>query len=129
MRRHYMGSANGSGEPIMKSVVITGASTGIGWATAKLLLDKGFRVFGSVRKQADADRLKGEFGANFTPLIFDVTDEPAVLSAAREVRAALNGEKLAGLVNNAGMSVAGPVIGLSADKFRQQMEVNVIGPV
>ena len=49
----------------MKSVVITGASTGIGWATAKLLLDRGFRVFGSVRRQADADRLKGEFGANF----------------------------------------------------------------
>ena len=51
----------------MRSVVITGASTGIGWASAKLLLDRGFRVFGSVRKQADADRLKGEFGANFTP--------------------------------------------------------------
>src|SRR5437868_13263131 len=87
----------------MKSVVITGASTGIGWAAAKLLLQKGFRVFGSARKQADADRLKSEFGANFTPLIFDVTDEPAVLAAAREVRAALNGEKLAGLVNNAGI--------------------------
>ena len=49
----------------MKSVVITGASTGIGWATAKLLLDRGFRVFGSVRKPADADRLRGEFGAEF----------------------------------------------------------------
>ena len=71
----------------MQSVVITGASTGIGWATAKLLLARGFRVFGSVRKQADADRLKGEFGANFTPLLFDVTDEAAVLAAAREVRA------------------------------------------
>ena len=64
----------------MQSVVITGASTGIGWATAKLLLDRGFRVFGSVRKQADADRLKGEFGANFIPLLFDVTDEAAVLA-------------------------------------------------
>jgi NAD(P)-dependent dehydrogenase (short-subunit alcohol dehydrogenase family) len=113
----------------MKSVVITGASTGIGWASAKLLLDKGFRVFGSVRKRADADRLKAEFGASFTPLIFDVTDEPAVLAAAREVRAALNGEKLAGLVNNAGISVAGPLLELSADKFRLQMEVNVIGPI
>src|SRR5216684_6334908 len=80
----------------MQSVVITGASTGIGWATAKLLLDRGFRVFGSVRKQADADRLKGEFGANFTPLIFDVTDEAAVLAAAREVRNALDGETLSG---------------------------------
>jgi NAD(P)-dependent dehydrogenase (short-subunit alcohol dehydrogenase family) len=113
----------------MRSVVVTGASTGIGWASAKLLLDKGFRVFGSVRKQADAERLKAEFGANFTPLMFDVTDEPAVLAAAREVRAALNGEKLAGLVNNAGIAVAGPVLGLSADDFRRQMEVNVIGPV
>jgi NAD(P)-dependent dehydrogenase (short-subunit alcohol dehydrogenase family) len=113
----------------MQSVVITGASTGIGWATAKLLLDRGFRVFGSVRKPADADRLKGEFGANFTPLLFDVTDEAAVLAAAREVRAALNGETLTGLVNNAGIAVAGPVLGLAADDFRRQMEVNVIGPI
>jgi NAD(P)-dependent dehydrogenase (short-subunit alcohol dehydrogenase family) len=113
----------------MRSVVVTGASTGIGWATTKLLLDKGFRVFGSVRKQADADRLKGEFGTNFTPLIFDVTDEAAVLAAGREVRAALNGETLAGLVNNAGIAVAGPVLELSADQFRHQMEVNVIGPI
>jgi NAD(P)-dependent dehydrogenase (short-subunit alcohol dehydrogenase family) len=113
----------------MPSVVITGASTGIGWATAKLLLERGFRVFGSVRKQADADRLRAEFGANFTPLLFDVTDEAAVLAAAREVRAALNGETLSGLVNNAGIAVSGPVLGLAADEFRRQMEVNVIGPV
>jgi len=113
----------------MQSVVITGASTGIGWATAKLLLDRGFRVFGSVRKPADADRLRGEFGANFTPLLFDVTDEAAVLAAGREVRAALNGETLTGLVNNAGIAVAGPVLELSADEFRRQMDVNVIGPI
>src|SRR6202049_998555 len=113
----------------MKSVVITGASTGIGWATAKLLLDRGFRVFGSVRKQADGDRLRSEFGANFTPLIFDVTDEAAVLAAAREVRNSLNGETLAGLVNNAGIAVAGPVLELAADEFRRQMDVNVIGPI
>ena len=93
------------------------------------MLDRGFRVFGSVRKQADADRLKGEFGANFTPLIFDVTDEAAVLAAAREVRAALNGETLAGLVNNAGIAVSGPVLELAADEFRRQMEVNFIGPI
>jgi NAD(P)-dependent dehydrogenase (short-subunit alcohol dehydrogenase family) len=112
----------------MQSVVITGASTGIGWATAKLLLDRGFRVYGSVRKQADADRLRAEFGANFVPLLFDVTDEAAVLAAAREVRVALGGETLAGLVNNAGIAVAGPVLELAADEFRRQMEVNVIGP-
>jgi NAD(P)-dependent dehydrogenase (short-subunit alcohol dehydrogenase family) len=113
----------------MKSVVITGASTGIGWATAKLLLDKGFRVFGSVRKPADAERLKSEFGVNFMPLLFDVTDEPAVLAAAREVRTALGGETLAGLVNNAGIAVPGPVLELSADEFRHQMDVNVMGPI
>src|ERR1700720_1442712 len=113
----------------MQSVVITGASTGIGHACAKFLLGKGYRVFGSVRKQADADRLKSEFGANFVPLIFDVTDEAAVLAAAREVRNSLNGETLSGLVNNAGIAVAGPVLELSADEFRRQMDVNVIGPI
>jgi len=113
----------------MRFVVITGASTGIGWATANLLLDRGFRVFGSVRKKADADRLSSEFGANFSPLLFDVTDEAAVLAAAREVRAALNGETLFGLVNNAGIAVAGPVLELAADEFRRQMDVNVIGPI
>jgi NAD(P)-dependent dehydrogenase (short-subunit alcohol dehydrogenase family) len=86
-------------------------------------------VFGSVRNQADADRLKTEFGANFTPLLFDVTDEAAVRAAAREVRSAVNGETLAGLVNNAGIGVAGAVLEISADAFRRQMEVNVIGPI
>jgi NAD(P)-dependent dehydrogenase (short-subunit alcohol dehydrogenase family) len=105
----------------MRAIVVTGASTGIGHATAKLLLDKGFKVFGSVRKQLDADRLKSEFGANFTPLLFDVTDEPAVLAAAREVRSVLNGETIAGLVNNAGIAVPGPVLELSADEFRRQL--------
>ena len=113
----------------MRSVVVTGASTGIGHACAKLLLDNGFKVFGSVRKEADADRLRSEFGANFTALLFDITDEAAVLAAARNVRAALAGETLAGLVNNAGIAVAGPVLELSADQFRRQMDVNVIGPI
>jgi NAD(P)-dependent dehydrogenase (short-subunit alcohol dehydrogenase family) len=113
----------------MRSVVITGASSGIGWATAKLLLTRGFRVFGSVRKAADAERLRNEFGANFTPLLFDVTDQAAVLAAAREVRAALDGETLAGLVNNAGIAVGGPVLEIAADEFRHQMDVNVMGPV
>lgn len=113
----------------MRSVVITGTSTGIGHAAAKVLLARGFRVFGSVRKQVDADRLRAEFGANFVPLTFDVTDEAAVTAAARQVRSALAGEALAGLVNNAGVAVAGPALELSIDEFRSQMEINVIGPV
>jgi NAD(P)-dependent dehydrogenase (short-subunit alcohol dehydrogenase family) len=113
----------------MRSIVITGVSTGIGWASAKLLLERGFRVFGSVRKAQDAERLRNEFGVNFVPLTFDVTDEAAVKAAAAEVRAALNGETLAGLVNNAGIAVAGPLLELGVGDFRRQLEVNVIGPI
>ncbi len=112
----------------MKSVVITGVSSGIGWGATKVLIGKGFRVFGSVRKTADGERLKAEFGTNFVPLLFDVTDEPAIKRAAGEVRVALNGEKLFGLVNNAGIGVSGPLLDLNVDEFRQQMEVNVTGP-
>jgi NAD(P)-dependent dehydrogenase (short-subunit alcohol dehydrogenase family) len=112
----------------MKSVVITGVSTGIGWGATKVLIGKGFRVFGSVRKEADAIRLKKEFGDRFVPLFFDVTDEAAVRRAAEEVRTALNGQTLAGLVNNAGIAVSGPLLELGADDIRQQMEVNVMGP-
>jgi len=113
----------------MRSVVITGVSTGIGRATAKLLLDRGMRVFGSVRKARDAQNLSSEFGTNFIPIVFDVTDEAAVKAAAREVRATLAGETLAGLVNNAGIAVAGPALELPVEEFRRQFEVNVIGPV
>jgi NAD(P)-dependent dehydrogenase (short-subunit alcohol dehydrogenase family) len=110
----------------MKSVVVTGVSTGIGWAITKVLIQNGFRVFGSVRKTPDAERLAREFGQNFVPLIFDVTDESAVQAAAREVREQLNGETLFGLVNNAGIAVPAPLIHLSTDDFRKQLEVNLV---
>lgn len=110
----------------MKSVVVTGVSTGIGWGTAKILIQKGFRVFGSVRKTQDAERLQKEFGKNFIPLIFDVTDEPAVQAAAQQVRERLNGETLFGLVNNAGIAVPAPLIHQATDDFRHQIEVNLI---
>jgi NAD(P)-dependent dehydrogenase (short-subunit alcohol dehydrogenase family) len=111
----------------MKSVVVTGASTGIGWGCVKVLTARGFHVFGSVRKQADADRLSKEFGASFTPLLFDVTDEAAVKAGAKAVAAKLNGETLAGLVNNAGIAVSGPLLHLDIGEFRQQLEVNLTG--
>jgi NAD(P)-dependent dehydrogenase (short-subunit alcohol dehydrogenase family) len=111
----------------MKSVVVTGASTGIGWGCVKVLAANGFHVFGSVRKQADADRLSKEFGAAFTPLIFDVTDAAAVAAGAQQVEAALKGATLAGLVNNAGIANPGPLLHIDVDNFRQQMEVNVTG--
>jgi NAD(P)-dependent dehydrogenase (short-subunit alcohol dehydrogenase family) len=111
----------------MKSVVVTGASTGIGWGCAKVLIKKGFKVFGSVRKEADAERLKKEFGANFTPLIFDVTDAGAVKRGAEQVAAALGSETLTGLVNNAGIAVPGPLLFLDVDELRHQLDVNVTG--
>ncbi|HEY1711181.1 MAG TPA: SDR family NAD(P)-dependent oxidoreductase [Rhizomicrobium sp.] len=111
----------------MKSVVVTGASTGIGWGCVKVLIASGFRVFGSVRRQADADRLSQEFGANFTPLLFDVTDAAAVAAGARQVETALSGETLAGLVNNAGIAVPGPLLYLKIDDFKHQIEVNLTG--
>ncbi len=113
----------------MKSVVVTGASTGIGWGCVKVLAGKGFHVFGSVRKQADADRLSKEFGDKFTPLLFDVTDEAAVKAGARQVAEKLKGETLFGLVNNAGIAVAGPLLHLEISEFRKQMEVNVTAQV
>src|ERR1700679_3236501 len=111
----------------MKSVVVTGSSTGIGWGAAKVLIEHGFRVFGSVRKEADGARLKKEFGDSFVPLLFDVTATAAVNAAAEQVAAALGGETLAGLVNNAGIAIAGPLLYLKIDELRHQLEVNVIG--
>ncbi len=108
------------------SAVVTGTSTGIGWATAKVLLDRGWRVFGTVRKQADADRLQAEFGSRFTPLILDLTDQPAVEQAAAFVGEQLGSGTLTGLVNNAGVVVFGPLLHLSLDKFRYQLEVNLV---
>ncbi len=110
----------------MKSVVITGVSTGIGWGITKVLIQNGYRVFGSVRKAQDAERLSKEFGANFIPLIFDVTDEAAVEAGAQKVREQLHGEKLLGLINNAGIAVPGPLMYLNTAEFRQQIEVNLV---
>lgn len=110
----------------MKSVVVTGVSTGIGWGIAKVLIQNGYRVFGSVRRQQDAERLSREFGPSFVPLTFDVTDESAVGAAAEQVRDRLNGETLFGLVNNAGIAVPGPLIHLATDEFRHQLEVNLV---
>lgn len=109
--------------------MITGVSSGIGHATAKALIQAGFRVYGSVRKDDDAKRLVTELGPDFAPLVFDVTDEKAVKTAAARVRSALEGETLAGLVNNAGIAVAGPLVYLPIEAFRRQLDVNLTGVV
>jgi len=113
----------------MRSIVVTGVSTGIGHSTATQLAASGFHVFGSVRKAADGERLKRALGDRFTALHFDVIDEQAVAAAAAQVREALAGDTLAGLVNNAGIAVAGPLSHIPLADYRRQLEVNLVGPL
>lgn len=122
-------TAAGIDPALRRCAVVTGTSTGIGWGCAKILIANGFHVFGSVRTQADADRLSKEFGAGFTPLVFDVTDVAAVTAAAATVEAALGGRTLFGLVNNAGITVLGPLLEFKVDDFRHQIDVNLTGPL
>lgn len=111
----------------MKSVVVTGVSTGIGRGAAGAFVGAGYRVFGSVRKKEDAARLRGDLGERFVPLAFDVTDREAVLGAAEKVGEAVGTGGLAGLVNNAGTAIAGPLALQPLDDVRAQFEANVVG--
>jgi hypothetical protein len=113
----------------MKNVLVTGVSSGIGRGIASVLARKGWRVFGSVRKEADGKEFEAALGANATALVFDVTDEAAIATAVPRVAAAVGEAGLAGLVNNAGITVQGPLQLLPLDRLRHQLEVNVIGLV
>ena len=112
-----------------KTIVLTGVSTGVGRATAEALLRRGYRVFGSVRRPADAAELQGALGPQFTPLLFDVTDAAAVAAAVAEVQTALAGAPLTALINNAGMAFGGPLLYQPIEVVRQHFEVNVVGLV
>ena len=111
----------------MRSIVVTGVSTGIGWGITKVLIEHGYRVFGSLRKPQDVERLSKEFGAAFVPLLFDVTDEKNVHSAAKQVCEQLKGQNLFGLINNAGIAIPAPLMHQPIQDFRMQLEVNLIG--
>jgi NAD(P)-dependent dehydrogenase (short-subunit alcohol dehydrogenase family) len=111
----------------MPDVVITGASSGIGFAASQALIRRGFRVFGSVRTQSDADRLSEQLGTSYVPLIFDVTDPDSVNRAAAAVKERVGEQRLFGLVNNAGIAVLGPLAYLPLERFRRQIEVNLFG--
>jgi len=112
----------------MANVMVTGASTGIGRATAAHLVARGHQVFAGVRKPADADALTGDLGDRLVPLLLDVTDADQVAAAAREVELRAP-EGLHGLVNNAGIAVGGPLEHLPIDEVRRQLEVNVVAQV
>ncbi len=113
----------------MKSVLITGASTGIGRASALRLDAEGWRVFAGVRREEDAAALREAGSDRLEPLILDVTDESQIAAAAERIAAEAGEAGLDGLVNNAGIAVPGPLEALPIDDFRRQVEVNLTAHV
>ena len=111
----------------MKTVIITGASTGIGAGAARYLAAEGWRVFAGVRKHADGEMLKLKSSGDLRPILLDVTKPEQVAAAVETVSAALEGERLAGLVNNAGIAKMGPLAIQPMEDFRAHFEVNVFG--
>lgn len=112
---------------ITRSAVVTGVSSGIGEAIAETLINDGYHVFGSVRKQTDADRLSASLGEQFTPMLFDVCDSDAIKNGALMVSEALGGRRLDTLVNNAGLASFGPMECLDDDAFEHIVAVNLLG--
>lgn len=110
-----------------KYIVVTGASTGIGYEFCASLLKRGYKVFGSVRNEKDGARLKENLGEDFTPLLFDVTDDEAIEKAGAQVADIVGEEGIGVLINNAGIAVGGPLLHIKMDKIRQQFDVNVLG--
>jgi NAD(P)-dependent dehydrogenase (short-subunit alcohol dehydrogenase family) len=102
-----------------RTVVVTGASTGIGRATALHLANRGWRVLAGVRREEDGAAL----GSSVEPVILDVTDEDDIAALAQRA-----GE-LQGLVNNAGIAVNGPIELLALEEWRKQFDINVLGVV
>jgi NAD(P)-dependent dehydrogenase (short-subunit alcohol dehydrogenase family) len=120
---------DGEASPGQGAVVVTGASTGIGRATTLELDRRGFSVFAGIRKDADAESISGDGSDRLEPLTIDVADEASVKAAAEWVSERIGDAGLAGLVNNAGIAVAGPLEALPLDELRRQLEVNVVGQV
>jgi NAD(P)-dependent dehydrogenase (short-subunit alcohol dehydrogenase family) len=111
----------------MKTILVTGASTGIGEACAVHLAGAGHRVFAGVRKPADAKRLEDHGSSLLRPVFLDVTDEDQIKAVVEEITK--EGGGLYGVVNNAGVARGGPIEYIPVDVWREQFEVNVFGQV
>jgi NAD(P)-dependent dehydrogenase (short-subunit alcohol dehydrogenase family) len=116
-------------------VLITGASTGIGRATALYLASLGFRVFAGVRRDVDGTSIEQEAstsaarGGRVTSIRLDVTNESSIAAATKTVRSDVGDDGLLGLVNNAGIGVVGPIEFLALAEWRRQFDVNLLGPI
>ena len=116
-------------DPDARTIVITGVSTGIGYAIAQELIAHGYRVIGTVRKQEDADRVRAALGQRAHVVLMDVADDEQVQRAAGEITAMVGERGIAALVNNAGIAVAGPLMHVDLEELRYQFDVNVVGVV
>lgn len=122
-----MSTSNDTETKPRPAVLITGVSTGIGFDAARELIAHGFRVLGSVRREADGARVREALGEHFTPLHFDVTDAGAIARAVPYVQQIVGAAGLAGLVNNAGVAPGGPLMHMPLEEFQHCMDVNVLG--
>jgi NAD(P)-dependent dehydrogenase (short-subunit alcohol dehydrogenase family) len=113
----------------VRSVLVTGASTGIGRTTALRLDGSGWRVFAGVRREADAESLRQEASPSLVPVILDVTDSGQIAAAAEQIERESDGDGLDGLVNNAGVAVPGPLETIPLEDLRHQLEVNLVAYV
>jgi NAD(P)-dependent dehydrogenase (short-subunit alcohol dehydrogenase family) len=117
-----------AGDGSRGAVLVTGSSTGIGRACVLHLDGLGFKVFAGVRKAEDGDALRAAASGRLEPLILDVTKEADIAAAVDRVARESTGG-LAGLVNNAGVAMGGPIELIAIDDFRRQIEVNLIGQI
>ncbi len=113
----------------MRSALVTGASTGIGRATALWLDSRGWLVFAGVRTEEDAAALREDGSERLQALLLDVTSAEQIEAAAHRVGEETEGAGLDGLINNAGIAVPGPLETLPIDDFRRQLEVNLTAQI
>jgi NAD(P)-dependent dehydrogenase (short-subunit alcohol dehydrogenase family) len=113
----------------VKTVVITGASSGIGRTAVRHMAQSAWKVFATVRKEQDCEQLRSDFGAGITPFIMDVTDRSSVATAATHVASLLDDSGLDGLVNVAGVGKVGPVEYMTHDDLQEIFDINVFGQI
>ncbi len=112
------------------AVFITGASSGIGYATALLLDRSGYRVFAAVRKEHDHEKLLKEGSVRLSPIFLDITDQDQIRAAVEQVQESMEYEKrFEALINNAGTCEPGPIEFIGIDRLRRQIETNIVGQV
>ncbi|MCC6157934.1 MAG: SDR family oxidoreductase [Deltaproteobacteria bacterium] len=127
--RKRMSAANNEHTAHKGFVLVTGSSTGIGRATARLLARLGFFVFAAVRKDADSESWRAEGQDRIEPVILDVTRPETISATMTHIETRVGNAGLFGLVNNAGIGLGGPVEFLPMDDLRRQFEVNFFGLV